>query len=129
MTAEPVQRIAASPLPEYPAADELDPRKLVWGDVRRAIVTGAQAAGLAVTELARRPADAAALEMAGLTRAVLESALEMARRWVVDEAVLEAERERAYAAGAADCKAARCRLSTVRAPVRSSGRTAGRARP
>ena len=94
-------------------ARKLDPRKLIWADVRTAIITCARAATLAVTELASRPGDEAALEMAGLTRQAFENAAELGRRWVLDEAILEDVRQRAYNEGVADCKASRCRLAAV----------------
>jgi hypothetical protein len=51
--------------------------------------------------------------MAGLTREAFEIAVERGRRWVIDEAVLAEVERRAYAAGCADTKAARCRLAAV----------------
>jgi hypothetical protein len=101
------------PEPEHPAAAVLDPRKLIWGDVRAALVLQARACALHVAEMARRPDDGAALEAAWLNLAVLERLGEMARQWTVDEAVIEAERAAAYAEGYEACKAARCRLHAV----------------
>ena len=111
--AEPARDGEGGPGPEHPAAAVLDPGKLIWADVRSAIITSARAAGLAVTELARRPGDAAALEMAALTREAFERAAEMGRQWTVDEAVLAEQRQRGFDEGAAACKAARCRLRVI----------------
>ncbi len=44
---------------------------------------------------------------------VLRDLSAIGRRWVVDEAVLEAERERAYEVGYEACKAQRCRLEVI----------------
>ena len=90
-----------------------DPMSPGWADVQHAIIAAAQACALAVEELVRRPEDGAAVFMADLTRGCLEDLAEMGRRWVLDEAVMEAERARAYAAGYAACKADRCRLGVV----------------
>jgi hypothetical protein len=84
-----------------------------WADVRDLIITNCASTALAVTELVRRPGSPAALEQARLTRASFDRAVELGRRWAVDEAVLSAERQRAYALGVADCKAARCRLGVI----------------
>ena len=111
--AEPARDSEGEPGPEHPAAAVLDPGKLIWADVRSAIITNAHAAGLAVTELARRPGDAAALEMAALTREAFERAAEMGRQWTVDEAVLAEQRQRGFDEGVAACKAARCRLQVI----------------
>jgi hypothetical protein len=111
--AEPARRDAAGPGPDDPAAGKPDPRMHGWADVRNALITEARACRLAVAELARDPGSGAALEMAGLTLSVLESLGVIARRWEVDEAVIEAERKRAYEAGVADCRAARYRLQVV----------------
>ena len=84
-----------------------------WADVRQGLVIAAQACALAVTELARRPDDGAALEMARLCLAAQEKWAGIADRWVMDEEVLEAERRRARAEGWAACQAARCRVALV----------------
>jgi hypothetical protein len=96
-----------------PAERKPDPRASGWAGAQRAMATAAESCALAVAELARRPGDAAALEMARLTLRVLENLGDTVRRLAFGEALLEAERERAYAAGVADCKAARYRLSVV----------------
>jgi hypothetical protein len=69
----------------------------------------AQACALAVTELAARPDDGPALEMARLCLAAQEKWGEIASRWVLDESVLAAERKKSYDEGKAD----RCRLAAV----------------
>jgi hypothetical protein len=51
--------------------------------------------------------------MARLCVTVLERLSEMACQWVVGEALLEAERQRAFDEGVAACKAARCRLGVI----------------
>jgi hypothetical protein len=84
-----------------------------WADVRDLVIASGASAALAVTGLARDPGSPAALEQARLTRAAFEHAVEIARRWAVDEAVLSAERQRAYALGVADCRARRGRLGVI----------------
>jgi hypothetical protein len=111
--AVPARQSADDPAPEDPEKGTLDPRKLVWADVRSALVTQIGAVGLAVAEMAARPGDAAALEMARLNLAVLESLGEMARRWVVDEKILEAVRQQTWDEAVAWCKAHRRRLEVA----------------
>jgi hypothetical protein len=96
-----------------PAARKSDPRAPGWADVPRTVITCAHAAARAVAELARHPDDRAAMAMAELTRQALESAVSVGQHRAFEEADVEARCERAYAAGVADCKAARCRLSVV----------------
>jgi hypothetical protein len=96
-----------------PAEAVLDPRKRIWADVQGAIIVNAHAAGLAVAELAHRPDDDAALEMAALTREAFERAVGIGRQWVIDEAVLAEQRQRGFDEGVAACKEARCRLRVV----------------
>ena len=110
--AEPARDSAAAQDPTH-SRRKSDPMSPGWADVQHAIISAAQACALAVEELARRPDDGAAVFMADLTRGCLEDLAEMGRRWVLDEAVLEAERARAYAAGYAACKADRCRLGVI----------------
>jgi hypothetical protein len=118
--AGPARAGEGGPEPGHPDPAVLDPRKLIWADVRHGLAVQAEATGLAVGELAAHPGSGAALEMARLCLGVLETLGEMAGQWVVGEAILEAERKRAwdegYAEGAAACKAARCRLEVVPAP-------------
>ena len=110
---EPARAGADGPEPEHPQASVLDPRKLIWADVRHDLVLWAETVAKQVIILTGRPDDDAALEMARLCLAGLERAAEMASQWKVSEAILEAERRRAYDEGAADCKAARCRLEVI----------------
>jgi hypothetical protein len=96
-----------------PAGRKPDPRASGWAAAQRAMATAAQSCALAVAELAARPGDGAALEMARLTLAVLENLGGTLRDLSYGEELLKGERERAYAQGVADCKAARCRLQVV----------------
>src|SRR6266702_2354549 len=105
--AEPARASADGAGPEHPAAAVLDPRKLIWADVRHDLVLWAEACARQVAILARRPDDDAALEMARLCLAGLERAAEMACQWKVGEAFLEAERKRGFDEGWEACKAAR----------------------
>jgi hypothetical protein len=111
--AEPARPDEPDPGPPERGSRKSDALSPGWADVRDLIMTSGASAALAVTELARDPGHPAALEMAALTRAAFECAVEIGRRWAVDEAVLSSERQRAYALGAADCKAAHCRLQGV----------------
>lgn len=95
------------------AVPKPDPMAPGWADVRDALVTEAAACRLAVEELASRPDDDRARALAGSVLSVLESLGVIARRWVVDEAVIEAWGDRRYAEGVADCKAARRRLEVI----------------
>ena len=86
----------------------------------RALIADADLAARVVAELGRDPGNGAALAMARLILEALEALGGITRRCMVDEALLAqaehqaGERERrAYARGAADCKAARCRLTAV----------------
>ena len=104
----PARAAAADQEPEGPG-----PRAPAWADVRRTLITGSRAVALAAAEVAARPGDAAALAMLELTRQVMESAVEMGRRWVFDEARLAAERKLGFDEGVAACMAARCRLELI----------------
>ena len=84
-----------------------------WVPVQEAIIASARAAGRAVAELACRPDDDGAREMAALTREAFERAAEAGRQWTVDEAVLAEQRQRGFDEGVAACKAARGRLRVV----------------
>jgi hypothetical protein len=110
--AEPACPDEPDPGPPERGSRKSDALSPGWADVRDLIITNSTAAALAVAGL-REAGSPAALEMAALTRAAFERAVEIARRWAVDEAVLSAERQRAYALGVADCKAARCRLGVI----------------
>ena len=111
--AEPARAGADGGRPGYPEAAVLDPRKLIWADVRHDLVLWAETCAKQVAILARRPDDDAALEMARLCLAGLERAAEMASQWKVGEAFLEAEGQRRYDEGYAACKADRCRLGVI----------------
>lgn len=110
--AEPAHS-AASPGPESDPERKPDPRASGWGDVRSALITDSHAVALAVAEMACRPGDGAALEMARLCLSVLESLGVIADRCRADEAVIEAERARAFDEGVEWCKTQRCRLEVV----------------
>jgi len=99
--------------PGHPQAAVLDPRKLVWADVRSAIITSARAAALTVTELAHRPDGDPAREMAGLTREAFERAAEIGRQWTVSEAVMAEERAAGFREGVEWCRAQKCRLQVI----------------
>lgn len=99
--AEPARGGADDPGPDAAPARRPDPRAPGWADVQRAMITEARACALAAAELAGRPEDKAARDMVGLTRSVLESMGELARRLAFDEAVMEAERSAAFDAGRA----------------------------
>ena len=111
--AEPAYGGAEGARPEHPAAAQLDPRKLIWADVRRAMVTQAEACARSVAGLAARPDDDAALEMARLCLGVLESLGEMARQWTIDEAVFDEQYAAGYREGYEACRADRCRLGVI----------------
>jgi hypothetical protein len=108
--AQPARRNAAGPEPDHPLAAVLDPRKLIWADVRHDLILWAETCAKQVAILASRPDDDAALEMARLCLAGLERAAGMASQWKVGEALLESEGQRRYDEGYAACKADRCRL-------------------
>ena len=103
------------------AGGEHDPEARGWADVRQALIDGARIVALAVTALARRPDDDEARELARQALANQDRWGEIARRWVVDEAVLAETERRAYDAGYAACRAARGRLGVI------GGGAAGRA--
>lgn len=104
---EPARRSVADP------ERKPDPRASGWADVRQAVIACAHVVALAAGQVAARPGDAAALAVLSGTREAFESAVAIAGRWQVDEAVMEAERNRGYAAGYAACKAERRRLQVV----------------
>ena len=79
----------------------------------RRLAAAVRAWVLAVGELARDPRDAAALAMVETTGRAVQALGEIGRRWVLDEAVLEAERARAWQAGYDACRADRCRLAVI----------------
>jgi hypothetical protein len=109
---EPARRDADGPPPDDPERKP-DPRAGGWADVRHAVIFQAEAVARAVAELAGRPDDDPALEMARLCAAVLEHLRAIAARCQADERFMEAERERGFAAGYAACKAERGCLRAV----------------
>jgi hypothetical protein len=111
--AEPVRASADDQGAPAPEGRRPDPRASGWAGAQRAMAAAAGAVGLAVTELASRPGDPAALEMARLTLAVLENLGDTLRRLSFDEAVMAEERAAGYREGYEACKAARCRLHVV----------------
>lgn len=110
---EPARGGADGPRPERPAEAVPGPGKLIWADVQSMIITCAHAAERAVTELAARPGDDAAREMAALTRQAFEGAAEIGRQWVIDEAFLAEQRQRGFEEGVAAERARRCRLGVI----------------
>lgn len=96
--------------------DRPDPLTPGWANVRGLLATAAEGAQLAAAELAGRPDCPGALRRAQLLHAALADLTEITRRLVIDESLLERVRAEAYAQGAADCKAARCRLAAVPGP-------------
>ncbi len=111
--AEPVRASADDQEPPPPEGRRPDPRASGWAGAQRAMDVAAQAVGLAVTELASRPREQAALEMARLCLSVLENLGDTLRRLSFDEAVMAEERAAAWREGYEACKAARCRLHAV----------------
>ena len=90
-----------------------DPRASGWAGAQRAMGIAAQACGLAVTELATRPGEEPALEMARLCRGVLESLGDTLRRLSFDEAVMAEERAAGFREGYEEGRARR-RLGVIR---------------
>jgi hypothetical protein len=109
--AEPAYAGAAdSRLPE---TRKPDPRASGWAAAREAMIAAAESNKLAVRELAIRPYDAAALEMARLTLAVLERLGETLRQLSFDEAVFAETHAAGFREGVEWCKAQRCRVHVV----------------
>jgi hypothetical protein len=108
--AEPARENAADP---GPVPRRPDPRASGWGDARQAMIIAAESSKLAVRELAARPDDAAALEMARLSIRILESLGETFRRLTTEDAVMAEERAAGFREGWAACKANRCRLGVI----------------
>lgn len=63
-----------------------------WEDVRRAMITAAEACAAAVAEMCRAPADGRAADRAGSAVAVLRELGAQAGCLAFDDAVIEAER-------------------------------------
>ena len=110
--AEPARRNADGPAPDDPERKP-DPRAGGWADVRHALIADSHLVAQAAAQVAARPGDAAAVAVLTLALDVMADLRVIGRRWQVDEAVIDAERDRAYAEGYAACKAGRCRLSAV----------------
>ena len=111
--AEPVRASADDQGPPAPEGRKPDPRASGWPAAQRAMVIAAEAVALAVTELASRPGDPAALEMARLCGGVLENLGDTLRRLSFDAAVMAEERQRGFDEGYEACRAARCRLHVI----------------
>jgi hypothetical protein len=111
MMAEPAHRNAAGPA--APETRRPDPRASGWAAARQAMIIAAESNTLAVRELAARPDDAAALEMARLTITVLAKLGDTLRDLSFDEVAFAAERAAGYREGWEACKAQRCRLHVV----------------
>ena len=110
--AQPAHRNAPGPAADDPERKP-DPRAGVWADVRQIIIADSHLVAQASGMVAARPGDAIARAVLTLAIESFERAVAIGRRWQVDEAVMEAERERGFAAGYAACKADRCRLAVV----------------
>jgi hypothetical protein len=111
--AEPARGGTDGPGPVPVPARGPDPRAPGWAGAQRAMVVAAELNTLAVAGALARPDDDAALEIARLSIAVLESLGDCLCGLSIPEAVMEEERQRAFDEGAAACKAARCRLQVV----------------
>jgi len=112
--AVPARSGAADPGPAGREPRQPDPLSPGWAAVRQAMLAAAELAAIAADDLRGSGAGGGAvLRRADLLAAMLGELAELGRRWQVDEAVLAAERQRAYAQGVADCKAARSRLSVL----------------
>ena len=109
---EPAPRNAAGPAPDDPERKP-DPRAGGWADVRQIIIADSHLVAQASGMVAARPGDAIARAVLTLAIESFERAVAIGRRWQVDEAVMEAERERGFAAGYAACKAERRRLEVI----------------
>ena len=109
--AEPAHRNADGP--GAPGTRRPDPRASGWGAAQQAMIVAAQACGLAVTELASRPGEKAALEMARLCRGVLENLGGTLRELEFGAEVFAEAHAAGWRARDEACKACRCRLRVV----------------
>ena len=109
--AEPARRNADGPADD--PERKPDPRAGGWADVRHALVADSHLVAQAAAGVAARPGDSAALAVLTLALDIFGDLRSIASRCVVGEAVLEAERERGWAAGYAACQAERGRLRAV----------------
>jgi hypothetical protein len=96
-----------------PPARRPDPRASGWGGAQRAMAIAAEVCGLAVTELASRPGEEAALEMARLSLGILENLGDTLHRLSFDETVMAEERAAGFREGFEACKAQRRRLGVI----------------
>src|SRR2546423_183993 len=97
--AEPARGGTDGPGPVRAPARGPDPRAPGWAGAQRAMVVSAELSAAAVRELAARPDDDAALEIARLSIAVLESLGDCLCGLSIPEAVMEEERQRAFHEG------------------------------
>src|SRR5215813_6399614 len=104
---EPARSEPADPGPPEQGSRKSDALSPGWANVREALIAAAELAGIATADLAARPRDAVALRRADQLAVLLRQLGEMGRRWAADEAVLSAERARAWAEGVAYGKTAR----------------------
>ena len=110
--AEPARDSAAAREPAG-TADQHDPRARGWADVRLALIADSHVVALAADASAARPADDATRVLLAYALESLESAVTIARRWVVDEATFAETHAAGYREGYAACKSDRCRLEVV----------------
>ena len=109
--AEPARRNADGP--GAPETRRPDPRASGWGAAQQAMIIAAEACGLAVTELASRPGEETALEMARLCRGVLEALGGTLRQLSFDAEVFAEAHAAGFREGYEACKAQRCRLGVT----------------
>jgi hypothetical protein len=109
---EPARRNADGPPADDPERKP-DPRAGGWADVRHALVADSHLVAQAAAGVAARPGDSAALAVLTLALDILGDLRAIASRCQVGEAILEAERERGFAAGYDACKAERGCLRAV----------------
>ena len=92
--------------PEHPG-NLADPSHAAWCDYRKAVMTEATAARLALEEIAAQPGNERSVKLAVSVLAAMEALAALGRRRMIDESIVAAERQRAYEQGVADCKAGR----------------------
>jgi len=109
--AEPARPDEADPGPPRQGSRKSDALSPGWANVQRMHITAAEACAAAAGRLAA--GDPFARRSAEMLAAMLTELGEITRRCAVDEAVVSAERARAYAQGVADCKARHCRFEVL----------------
>ena len=114
--AEPARASAADTGTDKARPRRSDPLSPGWANVRSLLCTASEDASMVLADLAERPDGALALRRAELLADRLHNLTEITRRLVIDEAVLEAVRDDAYARGVADCKARCGHLRAVPGP-------------